>query len=145
MVSELFEKYFSWSTSITSHEKKLHLNNGRVEGAITLGFFNLSRYWKCIHLSSKEKHRHTNQVKFKTWMRLGQKKNPVRKKVDDCINSPNKSFFKHLRINEPVKRSCRSERWSQAYVKWVLKEGEKPKPKWIFSLSVRCRETSGSS
>lgn len=44
MVSEIFEKYFSWSTSIVSHEERFHLNNGGVEGAITFGFFNISRY-----------------------------------------------------------------------------------------------------
>lgn len=66
LVSEVFEKYFSWSTSITSHEERFHLNNGRVEGAITIGFSSLSRYRKCMHLSIKEKYRHTNQVKFKT-------------------------------------------------------------------------------
>lgn len=42
-MSEVFEKYFSWSTSIISHEERLHLNNGRVEGAITFEIFNLSR------------------------------------------------------------------------------------------------------
>lgn len=44
LVSEVFEKYFSWSTSIISHEERFHLDNSRVEGAITFGFLNLSRY-----------------------------------------------------------------------------------------------------
>lgn len=39
LVSEGVEKYFAWSTRIMSHEKRFHLNKGRVEGAIALFLF----------------------------------------------------------------------------------------------------------